>query len=507
MTATADRRAPEATVEVRSPRDGRIAGAVPVADAPAVHDLARRLRAAQPAWAALGPAGRARHLHALRDWILDHEVELLDGLQAETGKSRSDAVIDLLSPLDALNHYAAHAGRYLESETLRPHAPAARTKRLTVRFDPYALVGILSPWNFPVGLAMLDAVPALAAGCAVLVKPSEVAPLTVTRILRAWRDELAAPDVLGVANGGPATGEAVVDAADYVQFTGSTRTGKAVMRRAAETLTPVGLELGGKDAMIVCADADLRRAAAGAVWGAMFNAGQVCVAVERVYVEVAVHDEFVERVLAEVAALRPVSGVDGEVGAMATEAQAQLVEAQVRQALDAGAVLRAGGRRVPGAGTTFAPTVLTGVDHTMTCMREETFGPLLPIMSVRSADEAVALANDSEYGLSATVWTRDRERARRIAARLDVGAVNVNDVVVNLNQVALPMGGWKGSGLGARLGGAQGLRKFCRVQAITEPRLALRREPTWFPYTRARHRAVRALVRLVAGRGRRRLRP
>ncbi|MCW3038910.1 MAG: aldehyde dehydrogenase [Solirubrobacterales bacterium] len=492
-------------ITVRCPRDGRVIDTVTASTAEDVRCTADRLRVAQPGWEALGVRGRAPYVAALRDWILDHEARLLDLLQAETGKTRPDAVVDLLSPLDAVNHYLSHGAGYLAEQRPRPHALAARTKRLSVSYRPYPLVGVISPWNFPLGLSLLDALPALIAGCAVVLEPSEVSPLTVLEIGRAWRQELNAPEVFAVLGGAGATGEAVVDAADYVQFTGSTRTGKAIMRRAAQTLTPVSLELGGKDAMIVCADADLDRAAAGAVWGGMFNAGQVCVSVERVYVEAGVHDAFVDRVLAEVRTLRV--GPDGEVGALASEPQAALVEQHVAQAVGAGAVVRCGGARVAGAGTTFAPTVLTGVNHAMSCMTEETFGPTLPIMRVADADEAVRLANDSPYGLSASVWTRDRERGRAIARRLEAGAVNVNDVIVNLNQVSLPMGGWKQSGLGTRLGGAHGLRKFCRAQAITEARLVPAREPTWFPYTRGRQSLVRRLVRLTVARGRRRLSP
>lgn len=488
-------------IAVRRPADGGRAGTVAEASAADVRRAAARLREAQGAWEQAGVRGRGVHITALRDWILDHEDHLLDLLQAETGKTRADAVIDLMSPLDVLNHYLEHGERYLEDSRPRPHAPAAWIKALSVNYRPYPLVAVISPWNFPVGLSLMDAVPALVAGCAVLVKPSEITPLAVTEIGRAWREDLGAPDVLAVVNGGPATGQAVVDAADFVQFTGSAATGKAVLRQAAETLTPVSLELGGKDAMIVCADADLERAANGAAWGGIFNAGQVCVSVERVYVEAPVYDEFVDRLTRKVAALR--AGAD--VGALVTDRQTEIVEGHVLDAVELGAAVRCGGHRGPGPGNTFEPTVLADVDHEMACMREETFGPTLPVMRVADVDEAVRLANDSDYGLSASVWTRDRAAGRAIARRLEVGAVNINDVVANLSQAAVPMGGWKSSGLGARLGGAQGLRKFCRTQAVTDGRIALSSEPNWFPYTPARGRFVRRLLRLNFARGRRRL--
>jgi betaine-aldehyde dehydrogenase len=273
-----------------------------------------------------------------------------------------------------------------------------------------------------------------------------------------------------------------------------------VAGRAAQRLIPCSLELGGKDAAIVLADADLDRAVNGVVWGSLFNAGQACMAIERVYVAAAIHDEFAERVAKKVAALR--QGKDGQdyradVGPLASEAQLQIVEGQVRDAVAKGARILTGGRRAAAAGTFFEPTVLTNVDHSMDIMREETFGPTIPIMRVTDVDEAIRLTNESRYGLSTTVWTRDRARARQIARAIEAGSVNVNDAFTNLFTFGVPHSGWKQSGLGARLGGAYCMQKYCRTKAVTETRIAPNSELLWYPYSARKGRLLSALMRIA----------
>jgi acyl-CoA reductase-like NAD-dependent aldehyde dehydrogenase len=303
----------------------------------------------------------------------------------------------------------------------------------------------------------------------VLLKPSERTPLTAELLLRGWLDS-GAPEVMAIVQGAREAVEAVVDNSDYIQFTGSSATGAKVMERAARRLTPVSLELGGKDPMIVLEDADVGLAAHAAVWGAMFNAGQTCVSVERVYVLEPVYDQFVAAVVRDVERLKTGAGDGYDVGAMIDEDQVAVTERHVFEALAAGAKALTGGKRTEGSGSFYPPTVLVDVDHSMACMTEETFGPTLPIMKVSSVDEAIRLANDSPYGLSAAVFSKDVERAKAVAVQLDCGAVNVNDVISNLMCTTAPMGGWKTSGMGARFGGVEGLRKFCRQEAVVAPR-------------------------------------
>ncbi len=266
------------------------------------------------------------------------------------------------------------------------------------------------------------------------------------------------------------TGGALVDEVDFVQFTGSDRTGRKVMARAAETLTPVSLELGGKDPMIVLSDADLDRAANAAAWGGMFNSGQVCISVERIYVEEPVYDEFVAKLTGRGRQAAPGrrrrSHSDKDVGAMTSPNQTAIVEDHVDDALASGAQALTGGKRVEGPGDYFEPTVLVDVDHSMKVMREETFGPVVGVMKVRDAEEALRLANDTRYGLAASVFG-EKERAERVARRVECGAVNVNDVIVNYLSMDVPMGGWKQSGIGYRHG-EYGIKKYCRTESVVD---------------------------------------
>lgn len=504
MTAVQSRA--ESTITVHNPATGAVSGTVPIDDPETVAAKAAQLVAAQPEWEALGPTGRKRWMLEWQGWILDNADRITEVLISETGKSHVDASLEAVATADAIAYWATHAKEFLADRHPKAHSPIYRVKRFTTAYRPYPLVGVITPWNFPFAMPGLDVPPALAAGAAVLLKPSEVTPLSAVEFVRGWA-EIGAPPVLGLTTGYGETGQAVIEHADFLQFTGSTATGRKVAVACAQRLIPYGLELGGKDPAIVLADADLDRAANGIAWGGLFNSGQVCVSVERVYVEAPVYDEFVAKLAARVGEVQ--QGQDGDTGAMATEAQRDIVARHVDEATAAGARVVTGGKPT-GVGTYFAPTVIADVDSSMTCITEETFGPTLPVIKVADENEAIRLANDSPYGLSATVWTADKRRGERLARRLEVGAVNVNDALVNVFCPGLPMGGWKESGIGYRAGGASGIIKYCRQQAITTPRLPTQKsELLWYPSSKRRMAMTLAVMRAFAARGRRRfgLRP
>ncbi|MGH2952020.1 MAG: aldehyde dehydrogenase family protein [Solirubrobacterales bacterium] len=492
------------TLEVRRPADGTVLGSVAVASPSDVSAAVARVRASQAEWEAIGFAGRRRWLESLRDWILDRQDALDDLMQAESGKVRGDATLEAFYCIDALNFWAQRGPKFLADEVITPHVPLLRAKRAKIVYRPFGVVGIISPWNFPLILSFGDAIPALVAGNAVVIKPSELTPLTLMEVVRGWREDVGAPDVLGVVNGTGETGGALVDEADYVQFTGSEKTGKIVMKRAAETLTPVSLELGGKDPMIVTRDADIERAANATAYGGLLNTGQICISIERVYVEEPIYDEFVSSLQAKVEKLR--QGADGrsytaEVGAMTSPAQVEIVSGHVEDARKAGARILTGGKRKEGPGDWYEPTLIADVDHSMKVMREETFGPVIPVMKVKDVDEAVQLANDTSYGLGSSVFAGDAEEGERIARRIDAGHCNVNDVLINYSVLGLPMGGWKSSGIGVRHG-AQGIRRFCHTEALTIPRLPTpKSELLWFPYSAGRRGFIRRIYRFLNARG------
>ncbi|MEA2279311.1 MAG: hypothetical protein QOC78_4271 [Solirubrobacteraceae bacterium] len=499
---------PGGDIAVENPATGEVIGHVPDMTAAQVAELARAARAAQPAWEALGFEGRGRVLRRMQKWLVDHSERVIETIVAETGKAYEDAQLaDYMYGVSAFGFWAKRAPGYLADERVRTAMPLLKGKKLVLRHRPLGLVGVIGPWNYPLTNSFGDAIPALAAGNAVILKPSEVTPLTSLLLVEGLRASGMPEGVFAVATGRGATGEALIDEVDMIMFTGSTATGRKVMGRAAQTLTPVSLELGGKDPMIVLADADLERAANHAVYYAMFNCGQTCVSIERVYVEAPVYDEFVARVTDKARRLRNQRSTGpgtADVGAMTFPPQVDVVERHVEDARAKGARVLVGGRRGHDGegGHWYEPTVLADVDHGMQCMTEETFGPTLPIMKVADAEEAIRLANDSPYGLGASVFSKDIARGEAVARRIEAGAVCVNDALVNYNALELPMGGAKASGMGSRHG-AGGIRKYTQQQALLVSRLHPRKEPHMYPYRAGITKALGRFIRVFYGRGRR----
>jgi acyl-CoA reductase-like NAD-dependent aldehyde dehydrogenase len=488
-----------ATVDVENPATGAVVRTIQATAPEEVRALADRARAAQPAWEALGFEGRGRVLRRTRRWLVENSDRVVDTLVSESGKTYEDAQGEVLYGAQALGFWAKHAPKYLADRKVRSANPVVAGRKLLVRYRPIGVVGVIGPWNYPLINNFGDCIPALAAGNAVVLKPSSVTPLTSLVLADAMRECGLPPDVLQVAAGPGGTGAALVDVADMIMFTGSTDVGRKILVQAAQRLIPVSLELGGKDPMIVLADADVDHAARAATFYALQNSGQTCISVERVYVEAPIHDAFVAKVADQVRALRqgvPNGPASVDVGAMTFGPQVDLVREHVEQARAAGARVLTGGRA---NGRFFEPTVLADVDHSMTAMTEETFGPTLPIMKVADAEEAIRLANDSPYGLGASVWTRDVARGEAIARRIESGFACVNDANLNYYALELPMGGWKTSGMGMRHG-PDGIRKYARQQSIVVRRPGLTWDPHLFPYSERTTKVTRRLVKLFYGR-------
>lgn len=489
------------TLTIRAPATGDVIGSVQVLGVEEVRALVERARLAQGAWAERPVRERARLLLRFRDRLVARAEEVADLSCRETGKLPFEALAsDVFVTCELARWYARRAPEVLAPRRVPP-GPLI-TKRCYELREPYGVAGVIAPWNFPVLNSMRAVMAALVTGNAVVLKPSEMSPLCALLMAELMREAGFPPDVCLVATGGGGTGAALVRAGvDKLSFTGSVETGRAVARAAAEQLIPVTLELAGKDAMIVLADADLERAARAALAGGLFNAGQICTSVERVYVEAPVYDAFLARVVREASDLRvgTAADADADVGALTTEEQLERLERHVADAARRGARVLVGGKRLPGPGRFFAPTILADVDHTMEIMREETFGPVLPVMRVRDAEEALRLANDSRFGLGASVWGR-RERVEALVPRLRAGMVCVNDAVTNALVASLPFGGVGESGYG-RVYGDEGLREMSRARAVLVDRAGLKREFAHYPLRRFGAARVLGLVRMLHGRG------
>src|SRR6185369_6818864 len=416
------------------PSTGEEIGRVPLMDASEVAAAVARARAAQTAWAKLSYEDRARFILRAREVVLDQLDDIAKLISRETGKPVTEAIaMEIVPTLDLMHYFAANAKQILKRKRvgLGQYNFMARTSYIVHK--PLGVVGIISPWNFPWATPLDEVVMALMAGNAVVVKPSELTPLTALRIADVFKQAQLPDGLLKIVTGDGSTGNALVEAGvNKIMFTGSVNTGKRVAEAAAKHLTPVVLELGGKDPMIVFEDAKLENAARAAIWGAFCNSGQACASIERCYVHASIADKFVELVIKETKRLRqdkPSTG-DIDVGAMTNQRQLEIVEDHVSDAVEHGAEVRTGGHRLnESRGWFHEPTVVTGVDHSMKLMRDETFGPVLPIMTFKTDEEAVRLANDSIYGLTASVFTGNLERGKRIAEQIDARTVMVNEVV------------------------------------------------------------------------------
>jgi acyl-CoA reductase-like NAD-dependent aldehyde dehydrogenase len=476
------------------------------AELPQVFERARR---AQVDWAARPVGERCELLRRLRDVVFERRHEIADLICRESGKPRTEAVFaEVLLALDLVDFFARKTPRWLRPERVPHHNLAMKAKSGHLIFEPWGTVAVISPWNYPFSIPLGQVVPALAAGNAVVLKPSELTPWCGALVGELVEQAGFPGGLVQVLQGAGEVGAALVAGGpDKVFFTGSVATGRRIAEACARQLIPSSLELGGKDAMIVLADVDLEVASSAAVWGGFTNCGQACLSVERIYVQQSVAERFTELCIEKTKRLRlgPASDPDVEVGPMIRPRQLEKVEQQLRDAVARGARIAVGGRRRPDLGPCFfEPTVVTGVDHSMLLMQEETFGPVLAIQAIANADEAVRLANGSPFGLSASVWTRDSRRGREMAARLDAGSVMVNDVASYYGICEAPHGGRGASGWG-RAHSRLGLLEMVQVKYVDVDRLPRLPKAWWYGYNGELARAADRFVEfLFAPRRRRR---
>ncbi|OBK74882.1 succinic semialdehyde dehydrogenase [Mycobacterium sp. 1274761.0] len=487
--------------EITDAMTGRMLGKVPHCTAADVAAAARRAREVQARWAARPISERAEVLVRLHDLVLAHQDEVLDLIQLENGKARRHAFEEVIDVALTSRYYANTAEDYLRPK--RRQGVQLMLTEVWEHHHPKGLVGVISPWNYPLTLGISDALPALVAGNAVLAKPDDRTPFSHLWAVAMLERAGMPPGLVQTVTGpGSELGSPIIEEADYLMFTGSTSTGRTVAKQAAERLIDYSMELGGKNALLVLDDADVGKAARGAVRAAFSNSGQLCISIERIYVPTTMWNDFVDRFVAATKAMKLTANLDysADMGSLINEKQLETVTQHVDDAVAKGATVLAGGQARPDIGPYFyEPTILAGVRDGMDAYQDETFGPVVSLYPVESEEEAIAKANDSRFGLNFSVWTSDPDRGRRVAARLQAGTVNVNEAYAAAwASVDAPMGGMKDSGVGRRHG-EHGILKYTESQTIATERVLPVGAPSWIRadrYARVMTVGLKALRRI-----------
>ncbi len=488
-------------IEVEAPFTGEILGSVPWGTADDVREAVRRARAAQRLWAQTSFEERARIFMRFHDLVLERQDEVLDTLQLESGKARGHAFEEVLDVAIVARYYARTAKGHLRPRRRQGAFPLLTSTR--EYHHPKGVAGFIVPWNYPLTLAVTDAIPALMAGNAAVVKPDAQTPFSALWAAAILEEAGLPRDLFGIVTGrGAELGAPLIETVDFLMFTGSTATGRTVAAQAAKRLIDYSMELGGKNAMLVLEDADLEKAAEGAVRACFSNVGQLCISIERLFVHDSLFDRFAERFAEKTRALRLGGTLDysAQMGSLVSRKQLDTVERHVQDAVEKGAAVLTGGRPRPDLGPYFyEPTILTGTTAEMTLFAEETFGPVVSLQRFSSVDEAVEKANDSPYGLNFSVWTGDEARGKKLATRLEAGTVNVNEAyAVAWGSTDAPMGGFKDSGVGRRHG-AHGIQKYTESQTVAVQRLLPAAPPPGMGaerYARIATAALKVLSRL-----------
>lgn len=481
-----------------NPATGEVFGEIAMTTSDEVNQVNAELRARTSEWAGKPVRERIRLLRRFQGVLIAALDEITAVINQDCGKSRQDALIEAFVTVDVLQHQLKHAQKWLRRK--RVSSGLYVFKRCYVEPRPHGLVGVIAPWNYPLALSLPPVLSALLAGNTVMLKPSEVTPATGALIETLFGRIPELAKYVRVLHGDGSVGAAMVDSGvEYIFLTGSPETGRVVMKNSAKTLTPVACELGGKDPMIVMGDADINAAAKWGVWGAFFNAGQTCMAVERVYVQDSVYDSFVEKVVEEVQRLQV--GYSSQkrspyyLGPISDPRQLKIIQRHLEDALQKGAKILTGGKS---EGNFIEPTILVDIDHDMLVMQEETFGPLMPIMKVRDIEEAIRLANDSRYGLGASIWSENLERAERVAEKIQAGTILINDTIAQFAVPALPFGGIKDSGSG-RIHGKEGLLQFTLPHSYAVGQTPLAWDIATIAREPGRYGFIAGVLRLVFG--------